>query len=97
MVAPLRKNNPRQVPKPKKNVLPASYSRSSSSFGVKKDFGKGHSRKNFVFIQGHLHGLKISLRLAGTVIPCYSSIGCLILYIWIDNFYHSSLCPNFDF
>lgn len=102
MAAPLRKNNPRQVRKPKKNVLSASFPRSSSSFVAKKRFWQRSFKEKFRLYTGeHLHGLQISLRLAGTVIPAILPLVILccgygLLVCAIDRFGHISVFSNSD-
>lgn len=102
MVLPLRKNNPHQVSKPKKNFLSASFPRSSSSFAVKKTFWQRSFKEKFRLYTGeHLHGLQVSLRLAGTVIPAILPLVILcavygLIISTANHFGHISVFSNSD-
>ena len=102
MVAPLRKNNPRQVRKPKKNSLSASSPRSSSSFGLNKTFWQRSFKEKFRLYTGeHLHSLQVSLRLAGTVIPAilpWVILCCVygLIVSAVNHFGHISVFSNSD-
>ena len=102
MAAPLRKSNSPQVRKPRRNLLSASSPGSSSSFGAKKRFWQRSFNEKFRLYTGeHLHGLQVSLRLAGTVIPAVLPLVilcCIYGFIIsvVNHFGHISVFSNSD-